>query len=246
MSHSVIETLYRVFKSYRLGSDFTGCDHCVSPEATRRLATTSLYELSLTDLDSYAFKAMTTWGDVRHFKHFLPRLLQLALDAPTEFFSFEVLLGKMAYGKWDQWPTIERQAVSDYLDHLWFTTIHRTIEREPDDTADTVLCGMGNARVDLSPFLDVWLQSKADATTHHLAAFINLNAPSLRDHDRLWNSYWPDGSEQISTVKSWLQSSAVRERLMVIQSPLTIGFQNAMWEIETICRPQNRDPLDEN
>src|SRR5690242_13694260 len=105
-----VEVLYQVFKPYRLGDHFVGCSHCVSAEWSRKLAETPLAALGVEDLDLYAFKAMTTWGEVDDFKHFLPRIFELALIEPEGFNFYEVLFGKLAYGNWHDWPSQERAA----------------------------------------------------------------------------------------------------------------------------------------
>src|SRR5262245_27451164 len=110
-----ISELYRVFKPYRLGPDFVGCSHCVDPADSDRLANTELHGLTLADLDSYSFNAMTTWGDAKHFKHFLPRLFEIASTDFNDFLSLEVLFGKLEYGKWYEWPEVEQDAVNDFL-----------------------------------------------------------------------------------------------------------------------------------
>lgn len=78
--HPAVNALFQVFKSYRLGDDFTGCQHCVSASDSQELAVVPLHELTVRQVDRYAFKAMTTWGTERHFKHFLPRLFELAFE----------------------------------------------------------------------------------------------------------------------------------------------------------------------
>jgi hypothetical protein len=92
----VISELYRVFRPYRLDAHFTGCDHCVSQSNSEQLAAVPLYELTITDIKRYAFKAMTTWGTEHHYKHFLPRLLELVYEEYLAFDFPEVMLGKLA------------------------------------------------------------------------------------------------------------------------------------------------------
>jgi hypothetical protein len=94
---NAIEDLYRVFAGCRLDPHVEGCPHCVSDRDHARIHSRPLRSLSGDDLGRYAFKAMTTWGNERDFRHFLPRILELLvsndLDPPTE-----VVLGKLAYG----------------------------------------------------------------------------------------------------------------------------------------------------
>src|SRR5438105_2663647 len=71
-----IEELYGVFVCYPLKKMY-GCDHCVLPEDYERLRAKPLRELTWDEIEKFAHKAMTTWGDVEDFKHFLPRLFEL-------------------------------------------------------------------------------------------------------------------------------------------------------------------------
>ena len=108
---TVIAELYRVFKPYRLGDDFSGCSHCVSERESRELAAIRLRDLQAADLNRYSFKAMTTWGTVRDFKHFLPRLLELAAEDLLQLEFPETLFGKLTYGKWRSWTRREREVL---------------------------------------------------------------------------------------------------------------------------------------
>ena len=58
-----------------------------------------LRELEDEDLARYAFKAMTTWGDVNDYKHYLPRIFELSAKRELLVDTF-VTLGKLEYGKW--------------------------------------------------------------------------------------------------------------------------------------------------
>lgn len=125
-STAIVE-LYRVFSPYRTGDDFEGCSHCIAPAQSSYLAKMPLARLSVQDLDTYAFKAMTTWGDVSHFKHFLPRLLELVILEGVDAFNFvEVLFNKLDYGRWTDWPMAERKAIKAYLQAFWFWSCSST------------------------------------------------------------------------------------------------------------------------
>ena len=97
--HPATAKLYKVFKPHRLGNDFVGCEHWVTTEDSAALASKPMRQLSVADLKRFAFKAMSTWGTVRHFKHFLPRMLELLLDNFTDFDFPEVLIRKLNYAK---------------------------------------------------------------------------------------------------------------------------------------------------
>ena len=218
---SSIADLYRVFRPYRLGPDFAGCDHCVDPRETELLAKTPLHDLSLEALRRYSFKAMTTWGEAKHFKHFLPRLFELAVDAPSEF-ELEVLFGKLEYAKWQEWPTIERDSVEGYLREFWRAAIGQPPMDEYDETINKVLCSLASACSTLRPFLEDWLLSEAVAAGQQLAQFIIVNHDDLIASKRLANGfwYWEGVEARAAEVIAWLRSPAVGVYLQAHQAEL--------------------------
>ena len=72
-----IADLYNVFEDYHLDSHVEGCPCCVTKDDKKLIEAKVLRELTADDLNHFAFNAMTTWGTVKDFKHFLPRLLEL-------------------------------------------------------------------------------------------------------------------------------------------------------------------------
>ena len=49
-----------------------GCPCCVSGSDEDNIHSKQLRQLNGDDLSRYAFKAMTTWGDIEDFKYYLP------------------------------------------------------------------------------------------------------------------------------------------------------------------------------
>ncbi len=86
-----------------------------------------LRELSADDLGFYAHKAMTTWGNVNDFKHFLPRLLELLhLDCNNNWFDLHAITVKLQYGNWHQWPQNEQEAIGQFIFADWQHLVNET------------------------------------------------------------------------------------------------------------------------
>jgi len=124
MGDKEIENLYKVFSRYPLREKIVGCPHCELKEAESRLHTTSLREITWEDFGVYPFKAMTTFGDVEDFKHFLPRLLELyKKDYDGSRYSIGILLTKLNYGEWHNWQADEKNAISGFLES-WINSLN--------------------------------------------------------------------------------------------------------------------------
>ena len=96
-----IEELYKTFEKYPFKSTIEGCPCCVSDNDKSTLHSKQLRELEDDDVSRYAFKAMTTWGDVNDFKHYLPRIFELAATRKL-IVDTSVILGKLDYGNWNE------------------------------------------------------------------------------------------------------------------------------------------------
>lgn len=115
---AAIEGLYDTFSSYPFSSTMEGCPCCVSEGDKSALHSKSLRELTEEDIQRYAYKAMTTWGEVEDFKHYLPRIFELA--STTEFIvDTFVVLGKLDYAHWKSWPRDEVTAIEKFLLAWW-------------------------------------------------------------------------------------------------------------------------------
>jgi hypothetical protein len=170
---AAIENLYHVFLTYRLPPHIDGCPHCVNEADHALIHAAPLHELTSKHLGRYAFKAMSTWGGVNEFRHFLPRLFELMVtddEFPTEP---EVLAGKLTYAAWQTWPPAEQAAVRQFFQAWWDATIASFALRQGAITASTAIRSIATAEEDLTWYLGRWTAPPTTAKRLHLAAFIN-------------------------------------------------------------------------
>lgn len=152
-----VEGLYQAFASYPLRSDMPACSCCTTSEQIAALLSSPLRELDEEQLEDFAFKATSTWGDLEDYKHFLPRILELA-GTPGKSFDYGLELWliaeKLRYNEWTDWPAPEREALEVWFMALWGEILTRY---QPGfDGLDDLnfLKHMSAAVEDLSPFLD--------------------------------------------------------------------------------------------
>ncbi|CAN5712051.1 hypothetical protein BH09MYX1_BH09MYX1_02400 [soil metagenome] len=108
---TALSELYRVFARYPL-SKIAGCPCCVTNGDRDALDVVALRELSGKQLGTFAWKAMTTFGDVDDYRHFLPRICELAVQPQSELgFDVELIGRKLSYGGWREWPEEESAAI---------------------------------------------------------------------------------------------------------------------------------------
>ncbi len=187
-----IENLYRVFKRHRPGAEFQSCSHCVSETEDGELKGTRLKELTCDDISRYAFKAMTTWGTVEDFKHFLPRIFELVAVSEDFPIEIEVAIGKLAYGKWQSWPDHEIAAIEQFLAAWWNATLSTPFSESTQMLADDVLCSVAQVVESLDPYLAHWDLRTDLESGLHLAAFVDWNFNSLYKKDRIGGAFWEE------------------------------------------------------
>ncbi|WP_299272132.1 hypothetical protein [uncultured Psychroserpens sp.] len=112
-----IDHLYDTFKSYTILGNLRdrSCDCCVFDTEIKMLLSKPIKSLDKDDIYHFMTSAMTTFGDVEDYKHFLPRILELVIfsaDVREDFLTFE----KLDYAKWEGWEAKEIKAIKSVLE----------------------------------------------------------------------------------------------------------------------------------
>ena len=202
-----VEALYATFARFGLGR-VAGCPHCVGDDDQRAIRRVPLRQLTGDDLDRYATKAVSTWGDADDLRHFLPRLLELAAQGDLTA-DVATVVGKLRPAQWPGWPLDQREAVEAFAGAWWRRTL--TMFPAPDDAA-TVLHAVAQAVDDLSPFLSAWLDPPTETAARHLAAFVDEIAHSVRRRPTgpVLSGWWPG---QPAQLLAWLARPSLRETM---------------------------------
>lgn len=194
-----IENLYSVFSKYEIWSFIEGCPCCVSDRDKEKIHSKELRELEEEDLSRYAFKAMTTWGNVDDFKHFLPRILELCIDHDLGIQPFGIF-GKLKYGKWEIWNYVEKEAVITFLLEWWkYFLENRTF------FDDDLFFGIYNATGEMEKLLDCW---KVDIAQNGFMIYVDFIRYYYQDFvgEKNKNKYF-DESDHEKFLK-WIKENA--------------------------------------
>lgn len=115
-----IENLYKTFGGYSSqGMHYCNCG-CIDERDVQKLGAKQLRELDQEDLVAYHGSALYTWGEVEHYKHFLPRICELISKyRDFSYVTLDELLAKLEYAEWTKWPENEQQAIREYVVADW-------------------------------------------------------------------------------------------------------------------------------
>ncbi len=209
---SAIEQLYAVFDRYPAPHTLE-----MSPLENRLrfaglLSSTPLRELVDDELGLYADSALWTVGDADNYRHFLPRIFEIAVaGAPHRFgFAPEVIAAKLGYAKWRSWPFVEQQAIENVVRAAWRRSLGWHV-----DTADPIpwLEAIAALGMSTSQALDAWEKDPSAKALLQCARFAIESMPKIAKGKTVIDAM----------VTEWLQSKKLAETLFAaaVELPLT-------------------------
>jgi hypothetical protein len=235
-----IERLYMAFSGYQLPEDTMPCGCCHPPGANELLHAEPLRKLEWKHLSGYADEALLVWGDLDCFKHLLPRIFDLVLNAGVWRTSPapEQVFKRFHYGEWRTWPQEEQQAVEDMLYAIWETVRSNPPIEGGYIEVDQWLCSISQCEDDLSSYLNQWMSDERLSASWALSSLIlgstiaytgtDHSAPvwdNNEDHDLMlakvqgWfklpqrGPFWKDCDRQYAQLQEWVRSPATLEKL---------------------------------
>jgi len=160
--------------------------------------------LTAGELEGFAMKALTTWGDADDLRRLLPRVLELIATEDPFPFQVETVFGKLRLGGWMAWPGEEREALGLYFDAIWRDSLANA---EDGSRTSDLLCALGRAVEELQPFLKIWENCLLASGYGQLVEFMA---------DGLSNSFWTEAKTQCGQVVGWLTDPETERRLTMI------------------------------
>lgn len=114
------EQLYQAYSKYSpQGIQHCDCG-CINEEDVKRLAAQPLHLLDWEALGPYHGSALYTWGDLPHYKYYLPRILELySANRPAALIDLHDVYAKLKYADWLKWDRTEIKAIQNYLRADW-------------------------------------------------------------------------------------------------------------------------------
>lgn len=165
-------------------------------EILRTLTSAPLRELEGEQIGPYSSWAITTVGNDRDYRHFLPRIFELAVTDPVWLGAVPpVMASRLNMAEWRTWPAEQQGAVLDFFR----SALDAVVERHPDDgqSADSWFCGIVTLGEPVSPTFERWRSSPSPNAALHMASFIIGEAKHLRHHAEVRGSFWGDVSGDV-------------------------------------------------
>ena len=205
-----VERLYEIFSKYNGNPNMQGSSNYDALESWNlELFSKQLKDLTADDLSRFAGKAMTTWGDVDDYKHFLPRIFELTakLNTPYEIW---IAFEKLEYGNWSAWDEDERNVIHEYMLALWDNLLKDDTEKAEWEFMD-YFSSIAHFYPKFSDLIEIWDQNTDKTATKHLANFIFNERANIFDKGFIEGFH--KKSDNIKELLNWLFSDKIIMRL---------------------------------
>jgi hypothetical protein len=225
---AALDTVYAAFGGYARPKVLEAAPSRNAKRVLAQLSSRDLTQLTSDDINGYMGWAMTTVGGVDDYKHFLPRILELAVQGSARVHvggDPESLAGKITYGHFADWPTEERAAIVIAFDAAWRQALHTSLEEEE---AEDWLRGLITLGVSVQTRLTTWLESQAPLPGLHLAHAVCSEIYRRKGARPPFGS----GNEyaMYEAYSAWLAGASVRERLEGLAAE--IGGDDEAWRLQ--------------
>ena len=200
---AAIDQLYATFAAYPFNPLMSGCPCCVYVEDKDLLKAAPLRALPRDNLDKFASKAVSTWGEVEDFKHFLPRLLEIELTQHLDF--TPMVHEKLDYCRWRTWPVPEQSAIAASIEASAISLLSTfpVEQRLHDVLYDAIALG-----IDMSAFVAAWERLKGQPS-----AIRQLAALVLSGFDYEYVVLQPASLATWRQLRAWLLDRATEQDL---------------------------------
>jgi Ankyrin repeats (many copies) len=205
-----------------------------------------LRSLSAEDISLVAEQVPHLGGTVDVYRHYLPRILDIAVNEGFDWPDFEVVMGHLAFTHrfnsvpWTEWPEPEQAALRIFFDAAWTVSLTEGLALL---SADDLICGLSCAAVDLSPFLERWTSFANPISAQQLQWYLEENA-GLTD-GRLRNAFWatekPWEAANMRRLVRWAHSEQLKMHVrLVLEHPFSNEEAEALTRCHALLPGENR------
>lgn len=173
-----IENLYSVFEKYTTkGIDHCDCG-CTDEQDVKKLYSKQLRELIEDDLVSYHASALYTWGEIEHYKHFLPRICELITkNRQYSFVDLGEIYSKLEHSEWQNWSETEINAIKEYVIFDWIELVNNS----KSEISIRVLENYSKY-IDVAVLIENWNLINSQNGLRNFVYFFYLNGTEIMNH----------------------------------------------------------------
>lgn len=211
-TRQAIEEAYAAFSAYGRPDRLDAAPARNGEKILQQLSIAPLRELPDEAVGPYAGWAMTTVGGPDDYRHFLPRILEVAVRWNAWMGTDPaVIASRLKMADWRVWAPREQAAIIALYIATWNQV---SLEHPSEGDADDWLCGMAALGLDLTPYLARWAAAPLTEAALQMANFLTTAPTRLTGVEGQDQSFWDDVDDvPCAVVGKWLASDAVAKAL---------------------------------
>lgn len=226
---SAVERSYEAFAREASPTQWRADPSRSGDKLLHTLTSVPLRELTADAIGPYSGWAITTVGSERDYRHFLPRILELAACDDTWLGAEPaVIASKLKMGRWEDWDADQRDAVLAVFEAGFCASL----DMLPGygGTGDSWLCGWAALDMPVEPWLTRWAGSTSANAALQLSFFIRSEGWPLDPAEGVSDGFWEEVSPALRReIASWLVDEPVRR---MVEMALDTVEPEDRWEIE--------------
>lgn len=194
------------------------------------LTSAPLRELGDKQIGPYCGWAITTVGDDRDYRHFLPRIFELSVTNPSWLGTEPPILAKkLELAHWRSWPSDQQASVLQFFHSAFLAAL----EKHPDEGIDASdwLCGLVTLGEPASRVMELWIASPAINAHLQMASFIIDQARDLSLWAKVSGPYWDEVSIDVGReLAVLLRADQTKRYLQAAVSDVSAKDRSALLE----------------
>ncbi len=188
---SAIDDCYDAFAQFPLPAKLDVSPLRNGREILTTLSSAPLRQLTGEQVGPYAGWAMTTVGNDRDYRHFLPRIFELSVTDPVWLGAESpVMAEKLNRASWRAWPAEQRDAVLRFFRSAFDAVL--SVHPDEGQPADLWFCGLVKLGESASLTFQLWGSNQSPNAALHLASFVIDEAKHLQRYEEVRGPFWDD------------------------------------------------------
>jgi hypothetical protein len=207
----LLDIAYEAFGRYRRPRVLDASPLRDPEKLLKQLTAKPLRLLDVEDVQEYASAALTTVGTAEDYKHFLPRLLELAMQSGVV--EPPIIASKLKEAEWRTWPEHEQQPVEEIFVYACVDAFNQHTD---ECLADGWLVSLALLNMNLGQLQAEVATSDNDHCALQLAYLLLSNMIFASEPSE--RAYWMGvRDETLQETRSWLLSETTRMLLLTVK-----------------------------
>jgi len=218
---NIIDKGYSLFQNYHISKIENACTFCcLNEEEINQLLYLNIKDIPVELLSTYNDSAQAYEPEIREFKHFLPRYLDLVYNFDFPSHSVELSLRNISNFDTTQWSEDEW----NYLNLFMIEFFKKCLTTRPIpnnyEGLSPILIMLNSAGFPLAPFLEIWEKDNSVIGCLHYKELLTSDFNWMKK-TKLGNAF--STKEQSEIIHSWSNQSTIKNKYFKKIEEIIIG-----------------------